>query len=39
MPRIQSASVKLRQYVEEFSSLVFKTDGKALFCIICEQTV
>jgi hypothetical protein len=28
MPKVQSESVKLRQFVEEFSSDVFKTDGK-----------
>lgn len=39
MPKIQSISAKLRQYVEEFSSTVFKTDGKTLFCNICDQAV
>jgi len=39
MPKIQSASAKLRQSVEEFSSTVFKINGKTLFYNICEQTV
>ncbi|KAL4091427.1 hypothetical protein QTP88_026119 [Uroleucon formosanum] len=39
MPKVQSTSAKLRQYVEEFSSTVFKTDGKTLFCNICEEAV
>lgn len=39
MPKVQSESAKLRQFVEEFSSDVFKTDGKILYCIICDQAV
>ncbi|CAI6348594.1 unnamed protein product [Macrosiphum euphorbiae] len=39
MPKKQSARAKLPQNVEEFSSIVFKTDGKTLFCNICEQAV
>jgi hypothetical protein len=39
MPKVESESVKLRQFVEEFSSDVFKTDGKILYCIICDQAV
>ncbi|XP_025421015.1 CGG triplet repeat-binding protein 1-like [Sipha flava] len=39
MPKVQSESAKLRQFVEEFSSNVFKTDGKILYCIICDQAV
>jgi hypothetical protein len=39
MPKVQSESAKLRQFVEEFSSDIFKTDGKILYCIICDQAV
>ena len=39
MPKVQSESAKLRQFVEEFSSDVFKTDGKILYCIICDQAM
>jgi len=41
MPKVQNEGVKLRQFVEEFSSDVFKTDGKirVLYCIICDQSV
>lgn len=39
MPKIQSSSAKLRQYVEEFPSTFFETDGKTLFCNICHQAV
>jgi len=39
MPKVKNESAKLRQFVEEFSSNVFKTDGKVLYCIICDQPV
>jgi len=39
MQKVQSDSARLRQFVEEFSSEVFKTDGKILFGIICDQAV
>jgi len=39
MPKIPSGSAKLRQIVEEFSSDAFKTDGKILYCIICDQAI
>ena len=39
MRKIRSTSAKLRQYVEDFSSTVFKTDGKTLFCNICDQAI
>ena len=36
---IQCANAKHLQYVEEFSSAIFKTDGLTLFCNIGYQTV
>jgi len=39
MPKVQSESAKLRLFVEEFSSDVFKKDGKILYCVICDQAV
>lgn len=39
MPKVQSESAKLRQFLEEISSDVFKTDSKILYCIICNQAV
>lgn len=39
MPKVKNESAKLRQFVEEFSNNVFKTDGKVLYCIICDQPV
>lgn len=39
MLKVQSESTRLRQSVEEFSCEVFKTDGKILYCIICDQAV
>jgi len=39
MPKVQSESANLRLFVEELSSDIFKTDGKILYCIICDQAV
>jgi len=39
MTKVQSENAKLRQLDEEFSGVVFKTDGKILYCIICDQSV
>jgi len=39
MPKVKNESAKLRQFVVEFFSDVFKTDGKVLYCIICDQPV
>lgn len=39
MPKVKNEGAKLRQFVVEFSRNVFKTDGKVLYCIICDRPV
>jgi len=33
MPKVQSESARLHQFNEEFSSEIFKTDGKIIFLL------
>lgn len=40
MPKVkQSVSSRLQNFVTEFGSNIFKTDGKILFCNVCEVKV